>query len=63
MAVLKIDKHDENREIEFEIEYLSSLTIRQRFEMMFIKTRELLSLLKKPNANRNTTEVIKRKPR
>jgi hypothetical protein len=63
MAVLKIDKHDENREIEFEIEYLTSLTIRQRFEMMFTKTEELLSLLKKPNANRNTTEVIKRKPR
>ena len=62
MAVLKLKKHDEKKEIEFELKYLATLTTRQRFELMFTKTKELLSLLKKPNANRKVTEVIKRKP-
>jgi hypothetical protein len=61
MAVLKLDKHNEDKEIEFELDYLTSLTTRQRFEMMFRKTREMLRLLKR-NERRKTTEVIKRKP-
>jgi hypothetical protein len=63
MAVLKLDEHDENKEIAFELDYLASLTTRQRFQMMFTKRQEMLSLLKKPDANRTTTEIIKRKPR
>jgi hypothetical protein len=63
MAILKLDKHDEDKEIEFELDYLTSLTTNQRFQMMFIKTREMLSLLKKTNAHRAVTEIIKRKPR
>ncbi len=62
MAILKLDKHDEDKEIEFELDYLTSLTTRQRFEMMFTKTREMLRLLKK-DGRRTTTEIIKRKPR
>jgi len=61
MAILKLDKHNEDKEIEFELDYLTSLTTRQRFELMFRKTREMLSLLKR-NERRKTTEVIKRKP-
>jgi hypothetical protein len=34
MAVLKIEKDDENREIEFELSYLKSLTTRERFMLM-----------------------------
>lgn len=63
MAILKLDKHDEDKEIEFELDYLTSLTTSQRFEMMFRKTEELLSLRKKKITRRKTTEVIKRKPR
>lgn len=63
MAILKVDRHDEDKEIEFELDYLTSLTTRQRFQMMFTKTREMLSLLKKSNANRKTTKIIKREPR
>jgi hypothetical protein len=67
MAVLKLDKHNENKEIEFELDYLTSLTISERFQMMFTKKQEMLSLLSsvtgKRNANRTTTEIIKRKPR
>ena len=62
MAILKLDKYDEDKEIEFELDYLTSLTTSQRFEMMFTKTREMLRLLKK-DGRRTTTEIIKRKPR
>ncbi len=61
MAILKLDRHDEDKEIEFELDYLTSLTTSQRFEMMFRKTREMLRLLKK-DGRRTTTEIIKRKP-
>ncbi len=61
MAILKLDRDNEEKEIEFELDYLTSLTIRQRFQMMFTKTREILSLRKKTNAHRAVTEIIKRK--
>jgi len=62
MAILKLDKHNEAKEIDFELDYLTSLTTKQRFEMMFRKTREMLGLRKKTNAYRTTTKIIKRKP-
>ncbi len=62
MAILKLDRHDEDKEIEFELDYLTSLTTSQLFEMMFRKTGEMLSLLKR-NEHRTTTEIIKRKAR
>jgi hypothetical protein len=61
MAILKLDKHNEDKEIEFELDYLTSLTTRQRFELMFRKTKEMLSLLKR-NERGKTTKIIKRKP-
>ena len=60
MGILKLDRHDEDREIKFELDYLTSLTTSQRFEIMTRKTREMLSLLKR-NGNRTATEIIKRK--
>jgi hypothetical protein len=60
MAVLKLTKHDENREIEFELDYLLSLTTKQRFQMMFEKSRQMVSLLRK-NGRRSTTKIVKRK--
>ncbi len=62
MAILKLEKHDEDKEIEFELAYLTSLTTRQRFEMMFAKTMELRRLLGKTDKGKATTEVIKREP-
>jgi len=61
MAILKLAKHNEDEEIEFELDYLASLTTGERFQMMFTKTREMLSLLKKPHADRAITEIVKRK--
>ena len=57
--ILKLDRHDEDKEIEFELNYLSSLTIKQRFSMMFKKTDEMRSLLKN-HGNRKNTQIIKR---
>jgi hypothetical protein len=58
MAVLKLKKHDENREIDFELDYLLSLTTKQRFEMMFEKSRQMARLLKKGWGRK--TVVVKR---
>ena len=61
MPILKLKEHDEESQIQFELDYLTSLTTRQRFEMMFAKNAELLALLKKSHGHRTTTEIIKRK--
>ena len=52
MAVLKLEKANERQEIEFELDYLTSLTTRQRFQMMLQKSREMALLLKR-NARRS----------
>jgi hypothetical protein len=59
MAVLKPEGTDESHEIEFELDYLRSLTTRQRFEMMLAKSREMAVLLKQ-NGRRRSTQVVKR---
>lgn len=59
MAVLKLEKNNESQEIEFELDYLTSLTTRQRFQMMLQKSREMALLLKR-NGRRKSTQVIKR---
>ncbi len=59
MAVLKLEKDNERQEIEFELDYLASLTTRQRFQMMLQKSREM-ALLVKRNGRRKSTQVIKR---
>ena len=72
MAILKLGKYNEEKEIEFELDYLASLSTGQRFEMTFKKTQEMLSLPSSPlgapraatgerNERRKTTEIIKRK--
>lgn len=59
MAVLKLEKANERQEIEFELDYLASLTTRQRFQMMLQKSREMALLLKR-NGRRKSTQVTKR---
>ena len=58
-SILKLKKDNENKEIEFELNYLKSLTTEQRFQMMFKKTREMLALSKR-SGHRKTTQIIKR---
>ena len=59
MAILKLEKDDERKEIEFELDYLTSLTTQQRFQMMIQKSREMVLLLRR-NGHRKSTQIIKR---
>lgn len=59
MPILKLSQPDPDREIEFELAYLKSLTAKQRFQMMFKKTEELRRLLK-IYGNRKITQIVKR---
>ena len=57
--ILKLDDHDEEQEIEFDISWLLSLTPQERFQLMFKRTKELKDLFKK-NGHRTSPQVIKR---
>lgn len=57
--ILKLNKHDEKKELLFELKYQLSLTTRQRFEMMFKRTEELKRLMGK-NGSGKTFQIIKR---
>jgi hypothetical protein len=59
MPVLKLKKDDENREIEFELCYLKSLTTKERFLIMQRKSHEIKKMLRK-HGYRNSTEIVKR---
>jgi len=39
--ILKFDRSDESRELEFELDYQLSLSVEERFQMMFQKSREI----------------------
>ena len=43
--ILKISADDATRELEFELDYLRSLTTQERFTLMFRKSRELAEAL------------------
>jgi hypothetical protein len=57
--ILKLDNHNEEKEIEFELSWLLSLTLQERFQLMFKKTRELIELLER-NGHRRPDQIIKR---
>ena len=59
MPILKLDHDDESSEIEFELRYLKSLTIKERFLLMMRKSEEM----KKLTGNRGhgkSPEILKR---
>jgi hypothetical protein len=57
--ILKLKRHNAKKEMEFELKFLKSLSLRKRFEMMFMRSKELADLLKK-NGHRRPFEIIKR---
>ena len=59
-GLLLLKKDDEKKEIEFELQYLLSLTIQERFQLMLRKSREMQALLEQ-NGHGKTAEVLKRK--
>lgn len=58
-GVLKLDEPDPDRELEFELAWLRSLTTRERFDLMFRKSREIAEVMLK-HGHRKPIEVTKR---
>ena len=58
-GILKLGRHNTNKEIDFELKYLRSLSIKKRFEMMFKKTKEIIELLER-HGHRKPFEILKR---
>ena len=58
--ILKLKKDDPDKEREFELRFLLSLSVKQRFQMMFNKSEEIRKLLEK-SGHRRVNQVIKRK--
>ncbi len=50
---------DEEAEIEFELDYLASLTVAERFEMMFRRSREIQEMLLR-DGHRKPVEIVER---
>ena len=57
--ILKLDDHNEEKEIEFELSWLLSLSLQERFQLMFNKTKELTELAE-TNGHRRPDRIIKR---
>ncbi len=57
--VLKLSADDEEKELEFELDYLASLTFEERLKMMREKSREMLKQMI-DHGHRRSFEIIKR---
>jgi hypothetical protein len=58
-GILILEHDDEERELAFELAYLSALTVQERFELMFRKSREIAEALLR-HGHREPVTVIKR---
>ena len=58
--IYKSKENNTEKELDFEITYQLSLTVQERFKMMFEKSRILMEMLIK-NGHRKPVEIIKRK--
>ena len=58
-SILKLAADDEEKELEFELEYLASLTFEERLKMMREKSREMLKQMVE-HGHRRSFEVLKR---
>jgi hypothetical protein len=58
-TILKLDADDPEKELEFELTWLRSLSTQERFELMFRKSREIAELLLR-HGHRRPVEITKR---
>jgi len=58
-SILALTEHDESKELEFELEYLRSLTVEERLEMMIEKSKEMLKQMVELGY-RKPFEIVKR---
>jgi len=57
--ILKLSSDDEKKELEFELDSLSSLTVEERLKTMREKTKEMLKQII-DHGHRRAVEIIKR---
>jgi len=60
-SILKLSQPDEEKELEFELDYLASLTFEERLEMMRQKSKEMLRQMVE-HGHRRPFEILKRTP-
>jgi hypothetical protein len=58
-SILKLSQPDEEKELEFELDYLASLTFEERLEMMRKKSKEMLRQMVE-HGHRRPFEILKR---
>ncbi len=58
-SILKLSQSDEEKELEFELNYLASLTFEERLKMMKRKSREMLRQMVE-HGHRRPFEILKR---
>ncbi len=58
-SILKLSQGDEERELEFELNYLASLTFEERLHMMRKKSSEMLRQMVE-HGHRRPFEILKR---
>ena len=58
-SILKLSHPDEEKELEFELNYLTSLTFEERLQMMRQKSREMLKQMVE-HGHRRPFEIVKR---
>jgi hypothetical protein len=57
--ILVLEKDDPEKELEFELDFQGSLTVAERFRMMFEHSREAAKRVKR-DGRRKTASVLKR---
>ncbi len=57
--ILKLDRHDEELERSFELDFLMSLSTKERFQMMIQKSDEIKRALIR-HGHRKPVEIVKR---
>jgi hypothetical protein len=57
--ILKVEADDPAGELQYELDFMASLTIQQRFDMMLQRSNEIKEMLIK-NGHRKPVEIIKR---
>jgi len=56
---LILDKDDPEKELEFELDFQASLTTRERFQMMFVRSAEVAEMMGR-NGRRKSSQIVKR---
>ena len=58
-GILKLDEDDDAREFQFNLDYLRSLTVEQRFEMVLTQS-EIVARILIDRGHRKPFEIVKR---